>query len=263
LGEHHRRRGLRWLPAVALVVVVVAGAAVLLRSDDGADGAGDEASSTGSSAPSAASETSGADAAETTVDQFLERLRNEDLEAAAALWTGYPALNPDDDAGLVGALETFKDEFGWLVDTSTFELEAVRASGETATGDAHVVTAVVRTDAANRREAAAFVVAGTPGSPRGTPAKIQRLPAQGQDVRPAPGGAIAPGQPLVLSGVPVEGGAVAYVNGDEVPATVDHGAMTTTVVVPPSAGGEAVVTLVLATPELPVAHSFWFPVTPA
>jgi hypothetical protein len=110
-----------------------------------------------------------------------------------------------------------------------------------------VVTVVDEPADDGTRRARAFVV--TPGdAPR----------VEDTTLEPAQGATVAPGDRIAYAGVPVEGGAVAHVNGVEVPVDVDHDALATSFLVPTWARGEITVTLSLATPEGTTATAAWY-----
>ncbi|MGH9210892.1 MAG: hypothetical protein ACRD2C_09440 [Acidimicrobiales bacterium] len=181
------------------------------------------------------------------VEEFIGHLRSGNIDDAAALWTGYPELStdPTSRAAAVGSLITDHD---WLAQPQSYDLlEAPAADGVNS-----VVTVVSDMQPSQQRLAVAFVVGE---------AQIQRLPQRTTStVSPLPGSAVSPGDLVVLSGVPTEGGAVGYVNGTAVPLEVDHDNLTSSIHISSSVGSEAVVTFSSATPELPTADAFWYSV---
>jgi hypothetical protein len=185
------------------------------------------------------------------VSALLDRLRAGDLDGAAAAWRGYPGSTHPDDKRL--ELQAFLEVAPWLVQPG---IELSVTPGPSSGVPNPVVTAVSPPDGQGTRDTATFVVAVDA-------ALVERIEAAGSPgVTPAPGTTVAPGDAVVLDWVPIEGGATAHVNGSEVPVDLDHDAMTTTVVVPPWARDEVIVTISRATPEEPNATAIWYPVAP-
>lgn len=195
-----------------------------------------------------------AEAAEEVVGQFLDYVRSGNLDQAAALWSGYPG-NPDE---IPATLEQFRDDFRWLVTSPSNEMHVTPSFSWGV--PAAVVTVVSDPSSGLPRQAAAFVV-GTEGDGSSPPDRthIDRLPRAPVAV-PKPGTAISPGDRIVIAGVPIEGGATAHIDGDEVAATVNYDNSTTTVKVPASAAGEIVLTVSFATAEIPDAIALWYAV---
>ncbi|NOX29929.1 MAG: hypothetical protein GXP35_07775 [Actinobacteria bacterium] len=84
---------------------------------------------------------------------------------------------------------------------------------------------------------------------------IHRLPATGNQ----PGeiqSTVEPGGQVILPGVPVEGGARAYLNETEIAVVVDHSNFTTTIAIPDTAEGTVAITISTATPELSAVQTF-------
>jgi hypothetical protein len=192
------------------------------------------------------------------VEAFLNNLREGDLEGAAEQWTGYPEVAPN---GLVSERVPFVEE---LVNDATFAQalasEAttmfVTPSTQVGTG-ASVVTMLDARSGDDPPTAFAFLVGWSdePGDRGGM--RILRLPLAGGSVQPdlPPGSLVRPGQEVVVPGVPVEGGARGYLNGAEVPVTVDREHMTMSFVVP-QIEGDTAVTLAVDTPEVPDVRAF-------
>jgi len=81
---------------------------------------------------------------------------------------------------------------------------------------------------------------------------IHRLPTADNQFQST----VDPGGEVTLSGVPVEGGARAYLNETEIAVVVDHSNFTTTIAIPNTAEGTVALTLSTATPELSAVQTF-------
>lgn len=257
-----RRRVARYLGSALVVVAVGIGGLAALDSDGGdvsvdvsagGDGRGDDSSPL-------SPEIDAGQAAEATglVEQFLGLLASDDLEAAATLWSGYPVTVEDDVEAKTTALEQLDAELDWLIPDAPPELSVTPSSGLAVA--VPVVTVVSAAEDGLPRRAAAFVVSsgGEVGTAGGL--RIQRLPEPELVVAPAPGTGVSPGETIVVEVMPVEGGATVHVNGVPVPSTVDAENLTTTFEIPKWARDELVITVSFATPEVPGAAAFWYPV---
>lgn len=197
-------------------------------------------------------------AGQTVVAQFLDDLRAGDTEAAAARWTGYPELGPDASAServpFIADLVANRiiNRILFSDATTTFVTSSTDEFGQ-------VVTVLDARDADNPPAAIAFLTGWSAEQGRPGEMWIQRLPLQpgtSEVLDLAPDSFVEPGQELVLPGVPVEGGARAFVNNSEIPVEVDHSNLTTTVTVPADAEGDVAITVVRSSPELPGVYAF-------
>lgn len=197
-------------------------------------------------------------AGQTVVAQFLDDLRAGDLEAASERWTGYPELGPDASAAervpFIADLMANRIISRILVSdaTMTFVTSSTDELGQ-------VVTVLDARDAENPPTAIAFLTGWSAEQGRPGEMWIRRLPLQpgtGEVLDLAPDSFVDPGRELVISGVPVEGGARAFANDSEIPVEVDHSNLTTTVTVPADAEGDIAITIVRSSPELPGVYAF-------
>lgn len=167
---------------------------------------------------------------------------------ARDMWSGYPYSDAEADA----VFEKFLIDFEWAKRTDDIGWSVVAAGGF---GTSPVVTVVDN----NYGMAAAFVLSPSSGD---FPVQIQRLPepAPASDrIDPPLGSVVKPGDVITFSGIPVEGGARAYIWINEIEnVTVDHETLTTSIVLPDDLPEIVVVTLSLATPELPGAMALVF-----
>jgi hypothetical protein len=175
-----------------------------------------------------------------------------------ARWTGYPGAAGDDLAARVSGIEEMLVALPWLADPAYVDtsLEAPIWPG-----DHQVVTVTASTGADRPREAASFVV-DRGAAVDGTDAVIDRLPSPNPTSTPAAGTAVARGQEIVVPMALVEAhDVVAWFGGQEVPVSVTNEVddQSVTVHVPDTAVDQTVLTILTSTPELPVAHAFWFP----
>jgi heat shock protein HslJ len=195
-----------------------------------------------------------AETAEAVVRQFLEYLRSDKLDQAAALWSGYPG----DPGEIPATLEQFRVDFRWLLSSPSNDMHVTPSFSWSV--PVPVVTVVSDPSSGPPRRAAAFVV-GTEPDGYSPPDRIHihRLPGA-PVAAPMPGTTISPGDRIVIAGVPTEGGATAHINGDEVPIAVNYDRVTTTVKVPATAVGEIVLTVSFATAEIPEANALWYAV---
>lgn len=174
------------------------------------------------------------------VREFLDAVWSAD-PAARDMWTGYP--EPDATADEI--FERFLEEYEWIRTSDDFGWSVMASAG--------FLPQPVVTITNNEGEAGAFVLSlGFDGSPT----VIQRLPSGGQAdaFTPATGATVAPGGVITFDGVPIEGGARAYLNGTELAdVTVDHEALTTSMRLPDELPEMVILTFTAATPEVPTA----------
>jgi len=195
------------------------------------------------------------EAAEALIQDFLADLRRGDLEAAAGRWTGYPEVSPDDPvANRIALIEALvsNPEFASILDA---EVEIFVNASWGWTRAAPVVTVFSRADEQHPASAAGFLVGFS--DEQGEPGQIwiHRLPteeSQPGDIESI----VEPGGQVTLPGVPVEGGARAYLNETEIPVVVDYSNFTTTITIPDTAEGTVAITLSTATPELSAIQTF-------
>ena len=188
-----------------------------------------------------------ANAARSVVTGFLHAMKDDDLEQAASLWSGYP----DDAVDKAEALEPFRS-LGGLFGVGT-RLFALPSAGFEVLP---IVTVVSAPDQGAPR-AAAFVV----GQPRQVEnlsdrPLIERVPGAADGADPPPGTLVAPGDRISVPGVPVEGGARAFIDDREVDAVVDLATNTTGITVPDHVQDAFVLTVSMASPELPTASAY-------
>ncbi len=199
-------------------------------------------------------------AAEALVLDFLDDLRRGDLDAAARKWNGYPETNPEASAtDRVPFIEALLSDSAFAslleADVQTF----VNASSEWPDASP-VVTVLAPAGAHGPAVAVGFLVGDSDlGYPveGGEPDQmwIYRLPSVA-DRPDEVGSVVEPGEEIVLPTVPVEGVARAYLNGTEIPATVDYTGSTTSIQIPDSVEGTVAITVSLATPELSAVRAF-------
>jgi hypothetical protein len=199
------------------------------------------------------------EAATELVSLFLRRLRAGDTSGAADLWTGYPeTMGTAPEAAPAEALafmQQFRSDAAWLWSEPDPELFATpSAATVTAVPSVSPVVTVVVDDPDGGRRAAAFVLSNS--SQGGL--KINRLPTDPTSLTPEPGGSIESGDTIVVGTTPVEGGARAFLNGEEVPSSLDLETHTILVTVPDDATGDLVLTVSEATPEFPGAVAGWY-----
>jgi hypothetical protein len=195
-----------------------------------------------------------AEAAAEVVTTFLGHLGGGDLDAAAALLGEVARL--EDRAGS-GWLERLRSDHGWLFD-GTATVGWVTPA-RTWTEPMAVVTVVSPSGSGGVRQVAAFLTSGA----HRDPPLIEIAPGIPWTASPPPGTPVAPGDRIEVDEFPVEGGARVHVDGDEVPVDIDHEAtpLQMSFTVPDDLPRDGiVVTVVVATPELPSVHAFWYPV---
>lgn len=196
-----------------------------------------------------------AEGAQGVVRRFLDRLRADDLARAAELWTGYPETLPEEREEIVALLARFRDEHDWLVDDPA---PTVFVSPSTGFEDAAPVVTLVADGPNGRPRATAFV---TGRADDGAPS-IVRLPSPSDRAAPAEGSTVERGQSITLAAFPVEGGVRVFVNGSEVPSTLDLRTNTLTIEIPTETAGDVALTVCVATPEEPAAYAIWYALSP-
>ena len=186
------------------------------------------------------------------VNGFLSKLRDGDLDAAALYLDSYAALNYKEDVKALA--EAARSSLGWLVSADDRKVFVTTAAGFT---PPLVVTMTVPSAVEKPKRAQAFVVGQKLD---GDKMKILRMDLTEPPITPLPGALIKPGDRVVLDGLPVEGGALAYVDDVEIAVDIDHEKVQTSVKVPGVNKSEIVITFSLATPEVPVAYAVWYSV---
>lgn len=125
------------------------------------------------------------------------------------------------------------------------------------TGPAPVVTASTGVDTGGGLVAAAFLL--DPRQPLGVDGgPIHRVQTVGDT--PEIDTTVAPGEQIIIPGVPVEGGGRAFLGDLEVPLDIDYEALEMRVTYPPDATAR-ILTISTATPELPTATAVVLDVT--
>jgi hypothetical protein len=194
-----------------------------------------------------------AEAAAEVVTTCLDHLRRGDLDAAEALLGDVARL--EDRAG-TGPFERLRSDHGWLF-AGTATVGWVTPAW-TWTEPMAVVTVVSPPAPGGVRQAAAFLTSGVhQDSPL-----IELTPGIAWTASPPPESPIAPGDRIRVDAFPVEGGARVHVDGDEIPVDVDHAATPPRMsfAVPDDLPPDGIiVTVTVATPELPSVHAFWYP----
>jgi hypothetical protein len=197
----------------------------------------------------------GADAAQSVVTAFLADLRDGDLTSAAQRWSGYPELGPDaPPAERIPYIEELLSDpaFTRILGAGT-EIVVTPSWGFSTA--APVVTVLAPRHGDDPPVAVAFLVGGLEQDPETV--WIHRLPATGDgSMQGLAGSRVEPGQEIVIPGVPIEGGARAFVGRDEIPVAVDLENSTMAITVPEGVDGDIAVTISTATPELPGADAF-------
>lgn len=169
---------------------------------------------------------------------FVDALRkgnaSGDLSTAAEMWSGYPAVQEDRTDHLAILLNVH----AWLLDG---ELGYERVDGWAFSPE--FVTPIVVITNPDRSLVATLLLDRT-----GT---IQRIDSEVFQSYPE---VTADADAATFDGVPIEGGANAYLDGVLLgEPTVDFANLTTTFVLPPPTGGTEVLVASFATPELPFA----------
>lgn len=193
--------------------------------------------------------------AEGTVRSFLTSLTDGADAEAAGLLSDYAVVTGGDETS-GEAVERFRTEHAWLL--SPVVLQTTVTPSFSFGDPTPVVTVIGRSADGEVEHAIAFVVARDEDDDVSTLPLIVRLPGPLADATPPSGSTVSPGETVALPGLPLEGGATAYIDGTEVPIDVDYEAQETTVTVPDLRGGDFVLTVSLATPEEPTAQVIWF-----
>ena len=187
------------------------------------------------------------------VSEFLDAVRAGDLDAAAQFVSSY--VDGDDTRATT---ERFLDDHDWLIDATDVELIETPSFSWTADTTNPVVTAAAGTGPDERRTVTFVIGVYEDDRPR-----IVRISSDAE-FRPTRGAVVGPGDRVVLTAHPVEGGATAHVNGRRIPdPAYDDEAKTMTIVLPAWVGAEDEIVLTYSegTPELPYAASNWYRTT--
>ena len=182
------------------------------------------------------------DDATDAVRELLDLVAAGRFDQATELWNGYPYRAEEAEE----RLSAMVDDRPWLIEewsaTYVNPLDVSRRDGFAVT--------VVSSEGA---DAATFVV----GVEVVGDAVVTRIPETLPAATPQPGSVVAPGDRLTMNDTPIEGGARAFLGLVEVPAEVIPPASTTSVRLPEDLpSGPVVLTLVLATPEVPAASAY-------
>lgn len=198
--------------------------------------------------------------ADETVGSFLRLLTDGADSEAAALLSDYAVVTGGDETA-VDAVERFRTENSWLLN---YVVLGTTVTPSFSFSDPYpVVTMAGRSIDDEVEHAIAIVVARDVDDDPSTLPLIVRLPAADPETSPPNGSTVARGDTVSLPGLPVEGGATAYIEGSKVPIQIDYEAQETTVVIPDVLPGDyLVLTVSLATPEEPTARAVWFKVDP-
>jgi len=141
--------------------------------------------------------------------------------------------------------DRFLAEFSWISDAADFRLVVVPSFAFTKA--LPVVTVIA--DGAQLR-AASFVLS----TPRDNePLTIALFPSARIPVYPTEGSIVDPGDPVIFDVQPVEGSARAFLDAVELDVHIDYRLGTISVVLPDQLPTNVVITLSIATPELPEA----------
>lgn len=203
-------------------------------------------------------------AGQAVVAEFLDDLRAGDVDAAAQRWTGYPEVGPN--SSVSERVKHIED----LMADPTFARILVSDTTTTyvtpSTDEASQVVTVLDARTGENPPAAIVFLTGW-SAEQGSPGEmwIHRLPLQEPttDKVDVPAGSyVAPERKIVVPGVPVEGGARAFVNEQEIPVGVDYENLTMTITIPTDAEGDISVTVVTSSPELPGVRAFAVTVRP-
>ena len=200
--------------------------------------------------------------AEQTVSAFVDDCRRGDLTAAAARWSGYPYVAPEESSDKLSLIQELVDDPSFArILGGDVSIHVTPSWGSVSS--APVVTLVVGREGERPPVAIAFLVGAAPASAGQDPREvlIQRLPEVGAaEADPPPGASVSPGLQIRVPGTPVEGGARAFVGDEEVAVVVDYEKWEMTFSIPEGAAGDIAVTLSVATPEVAGAGSFAYTV---
>ncbi len=281
-GRRRLRRRRRTVALSVLVLALVGSVALVLASVDrndvsirvSSDGGAPSSPTESSVVPSSVTGTSGAiepgptfdtwqaSQAERTLRSFLAAIRDDTDAAAAGLLSDYAVVTSDAGDG-VAAVERFRTENEWALHPVAVQMTVTPSFSW---GEPNpVVTVVERSREGDVEHAMAFVVARDDDEDASTLPLIVRLPdpeptIASPKVTTPNGAVVSPGDSVFVAGLPVEGGATAYIDGAEVPVAVDDGAGGVRVTIPEVRRGDLVLTVSLATPEEPTARAVWFKV---
>lgn len=191
------------------------------------------------------------------VGKFIALVQTGEIEAAATLWSGYPQLGSDntpaDRATYVEDLlanPTFARILGSDT-TTTFVLPS--------TDEGIYVVTVFDPRTAETAPAAMAFLTGRNLEPDRPGTWIYRLPLDPPTTATVDLPAdsyVQPGQDIVVPGVPLEGGARAFVDDEEVPVEVDYDNLRMTITIPDDVAGDVAVTVLTSSPELPGIRAF-------
>ena len=184
------------------------------------------------------------------VQAFLAAVAAGDVEGAGRFVDEYALALSD------GGIEGVASSYEWLVAADSPEVFVTPTAVTDADTELVDVTLAVHAPDGSTGDAAAFVV----GRAASGEATILRLPAAAPASEPAEGTLVGTGDRIVLPGVvPVEGGAVAHVNGEQTSVEVLYEEEIAVVVsIDGAVVDHAVVTVSVATPEYPGALALYF-----
>lgn len=179
-------------------------------------------------------------AAEDRFVQFLDALHSDDPTTAIEFWSGYPGFKDGEQE-----FALFLAEFDWLTIEGGLGFFVVPSFGFT------VASPVVTVFSVGDTLSAASFVMSLPED--GTQFLIERLPQPWPEAGAELSVELGPNNTLKVLGVPIEGGARAFLGYDELEVTVNQESLTTTIQLPDDLPTDAVVTFTSATPEVPAA----------
>ncbi len=181
-----------------------------------------------------------------SVETFLDLLEAGDIEAATDMWSGYPLFFGESDAvDKMAVVSDWAEANAWLfVPNAEFVRYENPAFGFTPEWTATTVTIA---DLVNRQSVSFLVdVDGT----------LVHIRSQ-VDVSKVDGAVLVPGGVLRLDARPIEGGVVAYLDGEPIEdVEVALDGSYTEITLPDEVPRIAVLTVSFATPEYPTVDSF-------
>jgi hypothetical protein len=183
------------------------------------------------------------------ITSFIEALKHDQLDAAQRLaWGASP------DSVMDREFDRFLGEFSWIPDITGFRFVVVPSFAFT---EAMPVVTVIEDDTQPR--AASFVLS----TPRlAKPLTIALLPSKRITVHPPGGSTVHPGDTITFYARPVEGSARAFLDTNELDVHIDDNLGTISVLLPDDLPTNVVITLSVATPELPEAAAAAYRVAP-
>jgi hypothetical protein len=191
------------------------------------------------------------------VGKFIALMKTGEIEAAATLWSGYPASAPDRP---VSERVQYVEQLGEYPPFARVVAAETTTTFVTPSLDGHnrqVVTVLAPRSDGVPLAAVAFVT-GPSGEGDAERMWIQRLPAidDAANAELSDDGYLEPGEQVTVPGLPVEGSVRGFVNGVEIPVEADQESEKFSIVVPDNASGDIALNFVVATPEEPIVRSY-------